>query len=81
MKVTENLKSSTIVLDSDTDFTKDKFKEVFQKIKEYKKLPFHDVFLSMPSKYFVKFWELKGKKEDDGWKNMGIKHDNFTIEY
>lgn len=81
MKIQETLKSATIVLDCDGDFTKEKFKELFTKIKNFKRLPFHDVTLTMPSRYFVRFWDLKDRKEHEDWKHAEVKHDQFTIRY
>ena len=81
MKLKETLKSAVFILDKDEDFNKEKFKELFTKIKKFKKLPFHDVTLTMPSKYFVKFWQLNDKNNFDGCKEAQVVKDQFIIRY
>jgi len=61
MKIEETLKYALITLDNEKDFSKQSISEIFEKIKKYKGLPFHDVIVQMDSKYFAKFWEPLSK--------------------
>jgi hypothetical protein len=80
MQIKETLKNVVIVLDKEEDFLKDSIENLFIKIKEYKKLPFHEIILQMPSRYYVKFWEmLRSKKEN--YKEAEIKNDIFRISF
>jgi hypothetical protein len=78
MQVKENLKGALIFLDKEEDFSKKSLNEVFEKILNYKKLPFHDVVLNMDSKHYSKFWEPFITKKLD-YKNFEIKNDKLTV--
>jgi hypothetical protein len=80
MQTKETLKNVIIVLDKEEDFSKKSIEDLFQKIKEYKKLPFHDVILKMHSKYYVKFWEILISKKEK-FKEAEIKNDLFRISF
>jgi hypothetical protein len=80
MQVKETLKNVVILIDKEEDFLKDSIEQLFIKIKEYKKLPFHEIILQMPSRYYVKFWEiLRAKKEN--YKEAEIKNDILRISF
>lgn len=78
MQTKETLKNVIIDLEKDEDFSKNSLEKLFEKIKEYKKLPFHDVLLQMNSKYYIKFLEIiKSKKLK--YKEAEIKNNLFRI--
>lgn len=80
MQTKETLKNVVLILEKDEDFSKESIEKLFQKIKEYKKLPFHDVVVQMHSKYYVKFWEiLRSKKEK--YKEAEIKNEIFRLSF
>lgn len=80
MQIKETLKNVIIFLENDEDFSKKSLDKLFEQIKEHKKLPFHEVFVQMHSKYYVKFLEiLKSKKEK--YKEAEIKNNVFRIEF
>lgn len=80
MQTNETLKNVIITLEKDDDFSKESLKKLFEKIKEYKKLPFHEVFVQMHSKYYFKFLEfLKLIKEK--YKEAEIKNNIFRISF
>jgi hypothetical protein len=80
MQIKETLRDAVIFLDKDEDFSNNKIKEVFDKIKNYKKLPFHDVIVTMNSKYFVKFLELINLMRLE-YKEIEIKNNKLTIQF
>jgi hypothetical protein len=80
MQIKETNKNVLIVLDKDEDFSNKSILDVFRKIENYKKLPFHDVVLSMDSKYFVKFWEEFYKNKMD-FKEAETKNNLFCIKF
>lgn len=80
MQIKETTKNATIILDKDEDFSSKSIDETMKKIAAYKKLPFHDVFLTMDSKNFVKFWEaVKNTKMD--FKEAETKNNTFLVKF
>ena len=78
MQTKETLKNVIIDLEKDEDFSKNSLEKLFEKIKEYKKLPFHDVVLQMNLKYYIKFLEIiKSKKLK--YKEAEIRNNLFRI--
>lgn len=80
MQVKETNKNSVILLDKDEDFSNKSLVDVFAKIENYKKLPFHDVILTMNSKYFVKFWEAFNQNKIS-FKEAETKNNLFSIRF
>lgn len=80
MQTKETLKNSVVVLDDEKDFSKESLEKLFQKIKEYKKLPFHDVIIQMHSKYYLKFLEMLSSRKEN-YKEAEIKNDVFRISF
>lgn len=78
MQTIETFKNAVVVLDNEKDFSKESADKLFQKIKEYKKLPFHDVIVQMQSKYYVKFLEMLSLRKEN-YKEAEIKNDVFRI--
>jgi hypothetical protein len=63
MQTKETLQNAIIILDREEDFLPNNLEIVFSKIKEYKKLPFHDVLLKIDLKNFEKFFDVFNKKK------------------
>ena len=80
MQTKETLKDAIIILDKEEDFKKESLDSVFEKIEEYKKLPFHDVILQMHANNYVKFWEIFIKKKPK-YEEAEIKNDVFRIRF
>lgn len=80
MQTKETLKNAVVVLDNEKDFSKESLDKLFQQIKEYKKLPFHDVIIQMNSKYYVKFLEMLSSRKEN-YKEAEIKNDVFRISF
>lgn len=80
MQTKETMKDAVIFLEKEEDFFPKNLEIVFTKIKEYKKLPFHDVLLKMDSKHFLKFWKFFHKKKID-WKEAETKNDVVLIKF
>jgi hypothetical protein len=79
MQTKETMKDAVIFLEKEEDFFPKNLEVVFTKIKEYKKLPFHDVILKINIKYFVKFWEFFYKKNLN-WKTTEINNDMILFK-
>lgn len=80
MQIKEINNNSLIVLDKDEDFSNKSFTDIFNKVEKYKKLPFHDVILTMESKYFLKFWELFQNTKMN-FKEAETKNNIFCIKF
>lgn len=80
MQIKETNKNSIILLDKDEDFSNNSIVDVLKKVENYKKLPFHDVVLTMNAKYFVKFWEEFNKNKID-FKEAETKNNVFSIVF
>lgn len=80
MQTKETLKNAVVLLDNEKDFSKESLEKLFQQIKEYKKLPFHDVIIQMNSKYYVKFLEMLSSRKEN-YKEAEIKNDVFRISF
>lgn len=80
MQIQETLKNAIIVLDKDEDFIPKNLESVFEKIEEYKKLPFHDVILKIDKKNSMKFFEVFQKKKMNSVETE-IKNDMILFKF
>lgn len=79
MQTKETMKDTIIFLEKEEDFFPKNLEIVFSKIKKYKNLPFHDVFLKIEAKHFKKFWQFFNDKKIY-WKEIETKSDNVFFK-